>query len=139
MVLVSTQVATYRVDESTTVSFEIDPVPGYRPAGCREIAGKVGDAVGPAVEAAKVVLDKVREACPEQIEVKFGIKVSGGANWLIAKAATEGSFEVTLSWSPGDRRAAMVPEQFVALKAPEAVVENPDGPPPVGQASRTWV
>ncbi len=49
---------------------------------------------------------KVKEARPERIEVKFGIKVSGGANWLIARAATEGSFEVTLSWSPGAGRAA---------------------------------
>jgi hypothetical protein len=27
--------------------------------------------------------------------------VTGTANWLVAKAATEGNFEVTLSWSPG--------------------------------------
>lgn len=122
-----TQVVTYRVDESTTVGFEIEPAPGYRPVDAGEIAGKVRDAVGPAVEAAKVVLDKVKEACPEHIEVKFGIKVSGGANWLIAKAAAEGSFEVTLSWSPGDRRAAIAPEEFVAPKAPRAAGENPGG------------
>lgn len=105
-VVVATQVVTYQVDESTVVSFEIEPGPGFRPAGGNEIAGKVRDAVGPAVEAAKVVLDKVKESCPEHIEVKFGIKVSGGANWLIAKAAAEGSFEVTLSWSPGAGQAA---------------------------------
>lgn len=105
----ATQVVTYQVDESTVVSFEVEPGPGFGPAGADEIAGKVRDAVGPAVEAAKVVLDKVKEACPEHIEVKFGIKVSGGANWLIARAATEGSFEVTLSWSPGRRQAGQPP------------------------------
>ncbi|MCA1695681.1 MAG: hypothetical protein LC749_13655 [Actinobacteria bacterium] len=34
------------------------------------------------------------------MEVKFGIKVSGTANWLIAKAATEGNFDITLTWTP---------------------------------------
>ena len=115
---VSTQVVTYQVDESTVASFEIEPPPGFRPAGANEIAGKVRDAVGPAVEAAKVVLDKVREACPDQVEVKFGVKVSGGANWLIAKAATEGSFEVTLSWSPGPRLVAEAPAKPEAAGEP---------------------
>lgn len=121
----STEVVTYQVDESTTVSFEIEPTPGFRQAGAGEIAGKVRDAVGPAVEAAKVVLDKAKEACPDQIEVKFGVKVTGTANWLIAKAATEASFEVTLSWSPGVPRAAeasAAPEQL-ALTTPTATAE----------------
>ena len=95
------QVVTYRLDESTLVSFEIEPPEGFHPAGAGEIAGRVGDAVAPVVEAAKAVLDKVKETRPEQVEVKFGVKVSGGANWLIARAATEGNFEITLSWKPG--------------------------------------
>jgi Trypsin-co-occurring domain 1 len=80
-VAVPTEVVTYQVDESTVVSFEIEPPPGFRQATAGEIAGKVKDAVGPAVEAAKVVLDKVKRACPDQVDFKFGIKGSGGANW----------------------------------------------------------
>jgi hypothetical protein len=128
-VAVSTEVVTYQVDASTTVSFEIEPPPGFRQAGAGEIVGKVRDAVGPAVEAAKVVLDKVKEACPHEVEVKFGIKVSGSANWLIARAATEGSFEVTLSWSPGIPRAAgtLAPEASM-LTAPSPAAEPPEAP-----------
>ena len=96
----TSQVVTYRVDESTVVGFEYDPPPGFRPAGAKEIAGQVREAVGPAVEAARAVLDKVMEIRPERVEVKFGIKVSGGASWLVARAAAEGNFEVTLSWAP---------------------------------------
>lgn len=33
------------------------------------------------------------------IEVKFGVEASGEASWLVAKAAGEGNFEVTLTWS----------------------------------------
>lgn len=94
------QVVSYRVDESTVVSFEIDPAPGFHPVGVGEIAGRVRDAVGPAVEAAKAVLDRVKEACPDQVEVKFGVKVSGDASWLVARIATEGNFECTLRWAP---------------------------------------
>ncbi len=94
------QVATYQLDDSTTVTFEIEPADGFRPAGPGQIAGRVRDAVAPAIEAAKEVLDKVKELRPDEVEVTFGIKVSGGAQWLVAKAVGEASFEITLRWSP---------------------------------------
>ena len=94
-----TQVATYQLDDSTTVTFEIEPSDGFRPAGPSQIVGRVRDAVGPAIEAAREVLDKAKGLCPDDVEVAFGIKVSGGAQWLVAKAAGEASFEITLRWS----------------------------------------
>jgi hypothetical protein len=106
----SSQVVTYRVDDSTTVKFEIDPTEGFGPAGPGEVSGRVKEAVGPAVDAAKVVLDKVKEAGPDEIELKFGLKVSGGANWLIAKATAESNFEVTLTWSRRNRKADADPK-----------------------------
>ena len=95
------QVVSYRVDESTVVRFEVEPTADFRAAAPDHIAGRVREAVEPAVEAAKAVLEKLTEIGPDQVELKFGIKVSGGANWLFARAATEGNFEITLSWSPG--------------------------------------
>jgi len=96
---VTRQVVTYRVDEATIVKFEVDPPEGFQPASPDQVLGRVKEAVTPAIEAAKVVLEKVKEARPDQIELKFGIKVSGGANWLVARAAGESNFEVTLTWS----------------------------------------
>jgi len=92
-------VVSYALDEETVVRFEIEPSAGFRPAGPDEIAGRIREAVAPAVEGARAVLEKVKEAAPDEIEVKFGIKVSGTANWLVAKAATEGNFEITLTWT----------------------------------------
>jgi len=60
----------------------------------------VREAVRPAVEAAAVVLERIKALGPEAVTVKFGIKVSGGANWLVSKAASEGNLEVPLSWKP---------------------------------------
>lgn len=91
-------VVTYELDEETVVRFEIEPNAEFRPAGPDEIAGRIRDAVTPAVEAARVVLAKVREAAPDEMKMKFGIKVSGTANWFVAKAATEGNFEVEMTW-----------------------------------------
>lgn len=104
----TTQVVAYQLDDQTTARFEIEPLPGFRPAGPQEIVGRVREAVGPAVEAARTVLDKVKEARPDEVELRFGIKVSGGANWLVAKAVGEASFEITLTWhkDAGDAAAS---------------------------------
>lgn len=95
-----TAVVGYALDDETEVRFEIEPGDDFRPVGSNQIVGRIREAVAPAVEGARAVLDKVREAAPDEIEVKFGIKVSGTANWLVAKAATEGNFEITLTWTP---------------------------------------
>lgn len=98
----SPQVVTYRIDSETIAQFEIEPLDGFAPAGFGEIAGRIASAADPAIQAAKVVLDRVRSLSPDGVEVKFGVKVTGTANWVIARAATDASFEVSLSWKPRD-------------------------------------
>jgi hypothetical protein len=96
--VMSSQVVSYRVDDATTVKLEIEPTEGFRPAGPGETLGRIQEAITPAVEAAKAVLEKVKETRPDGIEVKFGVKASCEASWLVAKAAGEGNFEVTITW-----------------------------------------
>lgn len=95
----ATHIVIYEVNDSTAVPFEIVPTEGFQPAGPGQVLGRVREAVSPAVEAAKVVLEKVKEAGPDQVEVRFGVKVSGGADWIVAKSAGEGSFEIRLAWA----------------------------------------
>ncbi|MEU1887000.1 CU044_2847 family protein [Micromonospora rifamycinica] len=97
----SSEVVSYELADMSTVRFEIEPVAGFQPAGVGDIAGCVKDAAGQAIEAAREVLEQVRSLAPDGVDVKFGIKVTGTTNWLVAKAATEGNFEITLSWRPG--------------------------------------
>ncbi|MFE3451830.1 CU044_2847 family protein [Nonomuraea sp. NPDC059194] len=97
-----TNVVHYRVDESTTVAFEIDPPTRFQDASSDQVLGTIREAVEPAVQAARVVLEKIKESRPAEVQVTFGVKVSGTANWLVAKTATEGNFEVTLTWKPGE-------------------------------------
>ena len=96
----ASQVVCYELDDSTRVRFEVDPTSGWSEVSSGRVLGQVREAVTPAVEGARVVLERVREIGPDEVEVKFGIKVSGDMNWLIAKAATEANFEVTLTWKP---------------------------------------
>jgi hypothetical protein len=93
-------VVSYAVDEDTVVRFEIDPTDEWHEVSSEKVLGQITAAVAPAVEGARAVLAKAREATPDEVVVKFGIKVSGAANWLVAKAATEGNFEVTMTWKP---------------------------------------
>ena len=95
------QVVTYVVDDDQDVSIEIEPVEGFAPVGIDEVAGRVGQAVRPAISAARAVLEQAKMLAPDGVQVKFGVKVTGTTSWLVAKAATEGNFEVTLSWKPG--------------------------------------
>lgn len=94
----TSEVVRYQVDSNTVAQFEIEPVAGFQPAGAADIAGRVREAAGPAVAAARELLEQVKDLAPDGVQVKFGVKVTGTANWLVAKAATEGNFEVTLSW-----------------------------------------
>ncbi|TDD75367.1 hypothetical protein E1293_28420 [Actinomadura darangshiensis] len=103
------EVARYELDDGTRVAFEIVPGDGFRPAGAADVAGRVRDAVDPAVRAARVVLERLKEAAPDEVEVKFGIKVSGKANWVVAKASTDANFEVKLVWRDGP--PALVPPE----------------------------
>ena len=65
----SSQVVAYRVDDETTVELEIEAAEGFRPAGSGEVAGRLREAIAPAVEAAKAVLEKVKEIQPDEIGV----------------------------------------------------------------------
>lgn len=102
----SSQVVTYAVDDDTVVKFEIEPAAGFAQAGADQILGRLQEAIEPAVAAARVVLDKVRQMSPDEVEVKFALKASGSANWFVAKAAAEGNFEITLTWKPGHGTAS---------------------------------
>jgi hypothetical protein len=94
------ETAVYRVGEGVDVRFEIDPdVARFAPAGVLpDVAGMLDSALAPLVEGAKVVLAKAREVGPQKVEVAFGVKATGTASFVVAKAASEGNFSITLTW-----------------------------------------
>ncbi|WBB57223.1 CU044_2847 family protein [Verrucosispora sp. WMMD573] len=91
----------YQVDDKTVALIEVEPPPGFQPAGTGDVAGWVRESAAPAVAAARELLEQVKAAAPDVVEVRFGIKATGTANWVIAKATGEANFEVTLTWHGG--------------------------------------
>lgn len=96
-----TRRVSYELDDGTRVEFETDPVDGWREVGAEEVIARLTEAVAPLVAGAAAILDQMRRVGPKAVEVTFGVKASGTANWVVAKAATEGNFEVKLTWAPG--------------------------------------
>ncbi|MEQ4303694.1 CU044_2847 family protein [Plantactinospora sp. B6F1] len=94
------EVVRYQVDDKTVALIEVEPPAGFQPAGVGDVAGWVREAAAPALAAAKELLEQVKAVSPDAVEVKFGVKATGTANWVVARATTEGNFEVTLHWHP---------------------------------------
>lgn len=63
----------------------------------------LGDALDNVLPAAKSVVEKLRSIGnrPDEIEVAFGIKLTTTAGAVIASAAAEANFDVTLRWTGG--------------------------------------
>ncbi|MEV5102092.1 CU044_2847 family protein [Streptomyces massasporeus] len=72
-------------------------------------AGRVGDAVrdlpitlqqvlDPVRAAAAAVLDQLRQAGPDEVEVEFGVDLSGQAGAVIAKSESAVHFKVRVLW-----------------------------------------
>lgn len=97
---VTSQVVSYEVEDGTEIRFEIEPTDEWQQVGSGRALGQIREAVAPAVQGARAVLEQVKALQPGEVQVKFGVKVTGTANWLIARAATEANFEITLTW-PG--------------------------------------
>jgi Phosphoenolpyruvate carboxylase len=94
-------VVSYALDADTVVEFEIEPTDEWRQVSSDQVISRVDEAARPAVEAAQRILAQIAALRPAEVEVSFGIKVNGTANWLVAKAASEANFGVKLTWRPG--------------------------------------
>lgn len=91
----------YELGDGTPVRFEIDPPEEWQQVSAGErVAGRVSKAAESLLRAAGEVLEQAKALGPEQVELSFSLKVTGEAGWAIAKAGTEGSFQVKLTWSP---------------------------------------
>ena len=94
--------ASYAVDDLTVLKIELAEEDGFQPAGADHIVGDVRAAAASAIAGARALLDEMQALAVSEATLTFGIKVTGTAQWLVAKAATEGSFQVSLSWKASD-------------------------------------
>ena len=88
-----------------SVLVEIDERPGVSPAGrgsgvLREARTTFEKAVGEVREAAAAALAQFTEMtrAPDEVELKFGIKLDAEVGAIIARTGIQGQFEVKLKW-----------------------------------------
>jgi Trypsin-co-occurring domain 1 len=70
--------------------------------------GRLTERLGAVAEAAEEVAGSLRSRlAPDEVDLEFGLKVSGELNWwFFAKAQSEGTIKVTLKWTGNQTTAA---------------------------------
>jgi hypothetical protein len=97
--------ARFPLEGGGSVVVEIDPVPGTSRVSRRD------DLIEDAKGSFEAALANVREAAasalgtfqsmtrkPDEVEIKFGVKLTAQAGAVIAKTGLDGNFEVKLKW-----------------------------------------
>jgi hypothetical protein len=100
-----TEVMRVPLDGGGSVLVEVEPTPGL------ERAGRVSDTVREASQSLERALEQVRDAAaaavaqfaemsrrPDEVELKFGLKLDAQAGAVIARTGVQGHFEVKLKW-----------------------------------------
>ncbi|MGW3148913.1 CU044_2847 family protein [Streptomyces sp. NPDC001177] len=68
----------------------------------RELPVTLQGALEPITEAARVTLDQLRKACPDEVAVEFGVDLAVEAGAVITKSQASCHLKVTLSWTMND-------------------------------------
>lgn len=101
----------YELDDGSEVFFETAEGSLVSPrGGSADVvdAGRLGDRLRPIAAAACEVSRSLREhLAPEEIELIFGVKVSGEVSWwFFARANGEASINVRLTWRKDARESS---------------------------------
>jgi hypothetical protein len=100
--------------DGAVVKVEIEGASGQRQAGMAEdMTARFEDAMSIVQKLATQFTQSLqafsREHQPREASMTFGLKISGEANWVVAKAGGESTFQVTLRWEPAHQSTNRVP------------------------------
>lgn len=103
-----TELAVFSLDEGGTVSIEVEEAPGMTRAGragatVREAGESFERALAEVRNAASAALGQFRAMAqrPDEVEIKFGVRMDAQVGAVIAKTGLQGQFELTLKWVRG--------------------------------------
>lgn len=94
--------------DGTLIGIEIDAVPGQRPAGFAETITARWDDASKAIQTMAMAVHSTlnnfsKDIRPQTVEVEFGLKLSGEADWVIGKAGGEAHIDVKFSYDLASR------------------------------------
>lgn len=108
-----TRLVEYPLQDGSTILVEVEDL--QRPGIGRVARGSGGEIIDRAKQTFEQVVASIRPAAnailaqlrslatqPDEIEVEFGLGISGEAGAFIAKASTEANIKVTLTWKAAE-------------------------------------
>jgi hypothetical protein len=94
------QFVTYTTIDGDDVRVEIEPSDdGFMPVSGERPLGSMEYLFRPVFSAADSLIREARSAHPDEVTVRFGIKVTGSGKAVIARKVDEGNFEISLNWN----------------------------------------
>ncbi|UJW30945.1 hypothetical protein L3Q67_38035 [Saccharothrix sp. AJ9571] len=125
-----TEFVRFPLDDGGSVLVEVEVPHAVERAGrpknmLREAGMSFERALDEVRGAAAAALDRFRSMGPDEVELKFGVKLDAQAGAVIAKTGLQGQFEVKLKWLRDP--AAVRPEEAVEDSAPAKASEPADG------------
>ncbi len=104
-----TEFARFELDGGGSVVVEVDEEPGVSRASrpgrvLRDARASFEKALTDVRDAAATALDQFRAMSrpPDEVELKFGVKLDAEAGAVIARTGVQGQFEVKLRWRRDD-------------------------------------
>ena len=99
----------FTLDDGSQVMFESAESDLVAPRGGQaEVyeGGRLTERLQAIAKAAEEVAGSLRSRlAPQELDLEFGLKISGEMNWFFAKAQSEGTIKVTLTWAAGSESA----------------------------------
>ena len=96
-----TRLIPYKLDNDEIIYAEVIDSTGRfvdASASSEKDAVKFLDRVDTLNKAVSEVIKKLKKMSPDELQVKFGVKMAGKAGWIFAAGSAEGNLEITLSW-----------------------------------------
>lgn len=119
-----TELVRFPLDGGGSVSFEVDELPGMANAGpartvITEAAQTFERAFAEVRDAASAALGQLHSMAhrPDEIEIKFAVKLDAQVGAVVAKTGVQGQLEIKLKWA-SNASTATEPEPAADQPAP---------------------
>ncbi|WP_158884670.1 CU044_2847 family protein [Amycolatopsis anabasis] len=111
-----TEFVRFALEEGGSVLVEVEEEPGLARASrasgvVRQASASFERALHEVRSAATAALAQFREMGPDEVELKFGVKLDAQAGAVIAKTGLQGQFEIKLKWLAAESTDEPAPEE----------------------------
>ncbi|MBP2476551.1 hypothetical protein JOF53_005423 [Crossiella equi] len=126
-----TELVRFELAQGGAVTVEVEEQPGVvraaRPGQLlHEATAKFETALAQVRQAADAALRQFQDLGPDEVELKFGVKLDAQAGAVIAKTGVQGHFEVKLKWQrqPGPPEDVVEEQGGAKAEAPAPAAEE---------------